>query len=57
MLDYIEKVAPAIEVIDSRYKNFKFSLEDVIADNCSSSGYVIGEWFSKDTIVQDLNIS
>jgi 2-oxo-3-hexenedioate decarboxylase len=35
-------VAPAIEVIDSRYLNFKFTLADVIADNCSSSRFVIG---------------
>ncbi len=44
VLDYVSNVAAAIEIIDSRYKNFKFSLEDVIADNCSSSGYVIGDW-------------
>ncbi len=42
--NYIESVAPAIEIIDSRYKNFKFSLEDVVADNCSSAGFVLGEW-------------
>lgn len=42
--DYIEAVAPAIEIIDSRYKDFKFSLEDVIADNCSSSAFVFGNW-------------
>ena len=42
--DYIESCCAAIEIIDSRYKNFKFSLEDVIADNCSSSGFVLGEW-------------
>lgn len=42
--EFIEAVAPALEVIDSRYKNFKFSLEDVIADNCSSSAFVVGEW-------------
>lgn len=41
---YVSKVAAAIEVIDSRYENFKFSLEDVIADNCSSAALVIGEW-------------
>src|SRR5210317_910989 len=40
----VDGVAPAIEVIDSRYENFKFSLEDVIADNCSSSAFVIGAW-------------
>lgn len=42
--DYLEAVAPAIEIIDSRYQAFKFSLEDVIADNCSSSGLVVGPW-------------
>jgi 2-oxo-3-hexenedioate decarboxylase len=40
----VEAVAPALEIIDSRYKNFKFSLPDVIADNASSSGFVIGAW-------------
>jgi len=50
--DYIASFAVAIEVIDSRYQNFKFSLEDVIADNCSSTGYCIGEW---QPLVEDLN--
>lgn len=35
-------VAPAMEIIDSRYENFKFDLGDVIADNASSSGFVLG---------------
>lgn len=43
-LDAVGAVAPALELIDSRYENFKFSLTDVIADNASSSGYVIGPW-------------
>ena len=38
----VEAVAPAMEVIDSRYRNFKFSLADVVADNASSSGIVLG---------------
>lgn len=42
--EYISACAPAIEIIDSRFANFKFSLEDVIADNCSSSSFVIGAW-------------
>lgn len=45
-LSAVEAVAPALEIIDSRYKNFKFSLEDVVADNCSSSGFVVGAWHS-----------
>ncbi|MBF5007734.1 2-keto-4-pentenoate hydratase [Diaphorobacter caeni] len=40
----VEAIAPALEVIDSRYEDFKFSLPDVVADNASSSGYVIGAW-------------
>ncbi|WP_321803409.1 2-keto-4-pentenoate hydratase [Burkholderia sp. BCC1988] len=43
-LEAVAAIAPALEVIDSRYENFKFSLTDVIADNASSSGYVIGPW-------------
>lgn len=42
--DCIEAVAPAMEIIDSRYRKFKFSLEDVVADNCSSAGLVVGAW-------------
>jgi 2-oxo-3-hexenedioate decarboxylase len=37
-------VAPALEIIDSRYQDFKFSLPEVIADNSSSSALVIGPW-------------
>jgi len=35
-------VIPAIEIIDSRYRDFKFDLKSVVADNCSSSRFVIG---------------
>ncbi|ALG66613.1 2-oxo-3-hexenedioate decarboxylase [Beggiatoa leptomitoformis] len=35
-------VLPALEVIDSRYENFKFDLKSVIADNSSSSRFVTG---------------
>ena len=35
-------VAPALEIIDSRYKDFKFTLVDVVADNCSSTKFVVG---------------
>lgn len=40
----VEAIAPALEVIDSRYKDFKFTLPEVIADNASSSGFVVGGW-------------
>jgi 2-oxo-3-hexenedioate decarboxylase len=35
-------VLPAIEIIDSRYEDFKFDLQSVIADNSSSSRFVLG---------------
>ncbi len=40
----VEAIAPALEIIDSRYQDFKFSLPDVVADNASSSGFVVGAW-------------
>ena len=35
-------VVPAVEVIDSRYRDFKFDLKSVVADNCSASRFVTG---------------
>jgi 2-oxo-3-hexenedioate decarboxylase len=46
-------VMPAVEVIDSRYKDFKFDLKSVIADNSSSSRYVTGGRSRK---VEDLDL-
>lgn len=46
-------VAAAIEVIDSRYLDFKFTLADVVADNCSSAKFIIG---SKMVPVRELNL-
>ncbi|MGW1836549.1 2-keto-4-pentenoate hydratase [Streptomyces sp. NPDC002067] len=40
----IDAVAPALEIIDSRYRDFRFTLEDVVADNTSAAGYVLGPW-------------
>ena len=55
--EYIQACAPAIEIIDSRYENFKFSLEDVIADNCSSAAFVLGAWQPLPKSLNDLKIS
>lgn len=38
----IDYVIPAIEIIDSRYKDFRFDLKSVIADNASSSRFITG---------------
>lgn len=52
----VEAMAPAIELIDSRYEKFKFSLEDVVADNASSSGLVTGPWSKPDLDCSNLGI-
>jgi 2-keto-4-pentenoate hydratase len=38
-----EYVVPAIELIDSRIRNWDIKIGDTIADNASSAGYVLGE--------------
>jgi len=38
----VEYVTAAIEIVDSRYRDFKFSVVDALADNASASGVVIG---------------
>lgn len=35
-------VLPGIEIIDSRYRDFKFDLKSVVADNTSAARFVIG---------------
>ena len=43
-LQAIDLVYPALEILDSRYKDFKyFSLPEVIADNCSSSYFILAQ--------------
>lgn len=51
----VDQVAPAIEVLDSRYVGFKyFSLPDVIADNASSSQFLLGKSLCKPAHWQEL---
>lgn len=52
----VEAIAPALEIIDSRYQNFKFTLPEVIADNASSSGFVLGNWHRPDTEFGNLGL-
>ena len=48
-----EYVIPGIEVIDSRYRDFKFDLKSVVADNTSASRFVIG---GRSRNIQDLDL-
>ena len=43
----VEGVVPAIEVIDSRIKDWKIKIQDTIADNASSARFIIGEPITK----------
>ena len=42
VLTAIDFVMAAVEIIDSRYENFRFDLKSVIADNTSAAGFVCG---------------
>ncbi|MGA5428234.1 2-keto-4-pentenoate hydratase [Streptomyces koyangensis] len=50
----IDAVAPGLEIIDSRYANFQFSLTDVVADNTSAAGFVTGAWQPADLTAPDV---
>lgn len=57
VLEYVNGIAAALEVIDSRYENFKFSLEDVVADNCSSAAFVLGVFQEPKAVLTDLDMA
>lgn len=42
VLAAVDFIIPGVEIIDSRYRDFKFDLKSVIADNTSASRFVIG---------------
>lgn len=43
VLQATDYVVPAIEIIDSRIKDWKFKFEDTVADNGSSARAVLGK--------------
>ena len=44
----VDGLAAALEIIDSRYVDFRFTVEDVVADNASSAAFVLGPWVGHD---------
>jgi 2-keto-4-pentenoate hydratase len=53
---HVEAVMPALEVVDTRYKEYKFSLVDNISDNSSGARVVLGAP-KKLSQVDDLRLS
>ena len=41
-MEAVDKVYGGLEIIDSRYANFRFRLPDVVADNASGAGFTLG---------------
>lgn len=58
LLSSIDAVAPALEIIDSRFEGFSFTLSSVVADNTSAAAFAVGPWrrFELDTPVQNLAV-
>jgi 2-keto-4-pentenoate hydratase len=53
VLQATEYVVPALEIVDSRIKDWKIKLPDTIADNASSGFYVLG---GKPAKMEDINL-
>ena len=52
----VDAVAVTLDVIDSRYRDFKFTIPDVVADNSSHAGYCLGNWCPPDTDIDNLGM-
>jgi 2-oxo-3-hexenedioate decarboxylase len=52
----VDAVAPALEIIDSRYRDFRFNLAQVVADNTSATRYVLGPWSAVDGDLSSLPV-
>ena len=51
-----EVVFGAVDVLDSRYESFKFTLSDVVADNASAGGFYLGPIARRPDELADLRL-
>ncbi len=54
ILDATESICCGLEIIDSRYLDFRFTLADVVADNTSASAFILGNPIPLDGLKLDL---
>lgn len=59
VLEKTQMIMPALEIIDSRYENFRFQLPDVVADNTSASMVIFGSrlFQTKDFDLESIGVS
>lgn len=50
LIECVSGVAPALEVIDSRFSGFRFDLPRVVADNTSAAFFTVGRWSPLDAL-------
>jgi 2-oxo-3-hexenedioate decarboxylase len=55
--EYAGEVAIGLELIDSSFIDYKFSLIDVVADNSSAAGFAVGEWSPISKLSSDAAVS
>jgi 2-oxo-3-hexenedioate decarboxylase len=51
-----ELVFAAVDILDSRYRDFRFALPDVVADNASAGGVVLGPQARRPSELVDLRL-
>ena len=51
-----ESVFAAVDVLDSRYENFRFTLPDVVADNASAGLFLLGPTAARPADLPDLRL-
>ena len=51
-----EVVFGAVDILDSRYEDFKFALTDVVADNASAGGFYLGPVSRRPEELEDLRL-